>query len=1304
MSTIKTLDVKVNGLPADQKYRFSFSNKGGNWPVRVSPLSGVFYPNSVKTYVYFCSTTGECPESDPNVFYNVPVSDPAIAGLDLDHKSLYSVLQLVVTEFDCDEVVYTYPCIVECDECIPKLSFNTDNISMTAADGLSKILNINIEGIIPNQSYSYQLDGAGGSWPVKITPRSGVIKTSETSYNVQALLEVCPSTGVCPSGHSSVLNYTTVPNNTSLLYSLVSMTVDPIDTFNTNYQSSSQSSFSVECDDCIPKLLASGPNVLELAQPVSAESFDVVLTNLMPNKQYSYTVQPTDANWPVILQPYSGTITSVSDIAIINMRATFCPTTGLCPTGTTNGLLPYTLADNSALSLGTIPKQARFRIKITDPCDHGTLDACSNQIGSSTLTYSNEIKVVCNNCIPQPQTSISSEVILNDSNTQTINATITNLIPGAEYKYLVKGLESNWPTLVYPYSGLIVANSETHFIPMTVSFCQSTGMCPNGTANIVPYTADTSYAANINLQTKNTKFRLEIDSVTYDFPNTYSNEVLAKCENCLPTLEVSIPTNTLLSDSNIYEFDATLNNTIPDQSYKFTFKSVDSNWPAIIYPESGTIVASSNSETLPVKLMFCGSTGVCANGMSNVLAYNADPSCLLNIGKLAKNVRLKMEVEQLGSNSSVINSNELHASCDDCISSTQVQATISEPDNVALINNSYSFVTNIDNLIPGESYKYVYKGINSNWPATVYPMSGIIKAVSSSFVIPTKVTLCTATGLCPSNTFNVIEYVNNDHCLIDDTTKNVNLVLEIQPANCSYSPVYSNQLNISCDNCIDQLFATIPTSARLSDSIDSYDINVNVGNMMVNRVYQYTFDSVDANWPVLVYPQSGTIRATSSTATIPATITFCPSTGVCPSGSPHVLSYNLEPECMIGFGGLDKYIRLKVDVKDIECEEVNASSNELRLSCVDCLHHVDVAHTGSLQVILTSGNGPDFAYELGTSVSGLIPGESYRYNVNYVDSNWPCIISRQSGEFTATTDHKTIKTNIGFCLPSGSCASYDDAILTYTPNAVYDKMDQKFITVNVSLDALDCSVPRVYSDDFTLFCKGCTPMNMNALSVKFSGAPSVIYSGCVCSGNQLALVNVSNALSNTNYDYTFTSSSNKITFSPASGTAVFGSSGSGTIMSVMDMSFSSGDIAVVQMKLHDSMNNIDAMDQLAIECQDKSCAPLNMLSVQFSGSPSIIYSGCACSGNTELALVSVTGASPYTDYNYTFTSSSNKLTFSPSSGTIAFGSAGVGTIMSVMGLSFGSGDISVVQIKLDDTVTGTEAMDQLVVQCQDVCN
>lgn len=324
MSTIKTLDVKVSGLHPNKKYRYNFTNKGGNWPVKVSPLSGIFYPNSVKTYVYFCSTTGECPASDPNVFFNTPTIDPSIPGLALDNKSLYSILELSVKEFDCDTIVTTHPCIVECDECIPKLNVSSESINLETLNVSESTFSCAVEGLIPNQPYKYEFSGLESNWPIKIIPRSGVIKTSNSSYTINGLVSVCESTTMCPSGSPNVFNYTTT-SDSDLLYSLIELSVEPIDTINNNFQAASKSTFSVLCKGCLSMnnqlgIQFSGAPTLTLSNCACSGSrlVSVSVTGAKPHDTYNYLFSSSTNN--ITFSPASG-ITTFSNAGSGNLMS-----------------------------------------------------------------------------------------------------------------------------------------------------------------------------------------------------------------------------------------------------------------------------------------------------------------------------------------------------------------------------------------------------------------------------------------------------------------------------------------------------------------------------------------------------------------------------------------------------------------------------------------------------------------------------------------------------------------------------------------------------------------------------------------------------------------------------------------------------------------------------------------------------------------------------------------------------------------------------------------------------------------------
>lgn len=313
MSTVKTLNFKVNGLNTYQQYKFNFTNKGGNWPVKVSPLSGIFYPSGLKTYVYFCANTGECPPSDAGVIFNSPSSSFTVPGLSLDKKSLYTILELSVSEIDTNQVLQTYPCIVECDECIPTLSVVVNDINLTATTGPSVSIVSDITGLVPNQVYNYRFQGEGGTWPVAIKPVSGTIISSTDKSTINALVSVCKPGALCNLNDASVLNKSLIDNVISPKYSLVSLSLDAVDPVNSNFQNSAQSSFAVSCKDCFSNLsvgFAESP-VLTLNNTNNnccsgTRLMLINISGLQPYETYNWSIS-SDSN-KIAFSPNAGTI------------------------------------------------------------------------------------------------------------------------------------------------------------------------------------------------------------------------------------------------------------------------------------------------------------------------------------------------------------------------------------------------------------------------------------------------------------------------------------------------------------------------------------------------------------------------------------------------------------------------------------------------------------------------------------------------------------------------------------------------------------------------------------------------------------------------------------------------------------------------------------------------------------------------------------------------------------------------------------------------------------------------------------
>lgn len=1586
MSTIKSIDVQVSGFDPDTKYNFIFKNKGGNWPVRVSPLSGVFFPKSVKTYVYFCSNSGECPESDPNVFYNVPENNLSTPGLDLDHKSLYTVLDLEIRDNSSNELLHAHPCIIECDQCIPSLSLAFNNgdgdITLTKDDGSSKIFNIKCEGLIPNQEYIYTLNGGGGNWPLKITPRSGVITTTSSNFTINGLLSFCPATGACPSTDPAIINYQNIENRrfSEDPYSIVNVSLVPNNTF----QNKIVGSFAATCSDCIPAIQILSPNFINIGDNHENNEFEITINNLVIGEQYNYSFNGLDGNWPLILSPQSGSIIATAESMKLPVVATFCTATGLCPSGSA-GIMPYTNLRSSSVALNSIKKQSRFKMSLnqntystpiaysndivavcndclpllrarvpsstklsfgqgnyvdfdleidnmvpgieyqyvfknidsnwpaivnplsgsiirsslenktytvpasvtfcqsTGLCPNGcpnvltynASSSCDNKIARfkaeiTAVGYdvpsvnSNAYIITCNDCIPQP-TIVIPNVVVGDDNESIFNVSINNLSPVSEYKYKFISLDSNWPVSINPLSGIIssvqdhslsvktsfcqttgvcpngnpnilqyTVGSDNQFnfgflnkfakvrleldpvlptnnnlatiysneamiqcsgcvplpsievpndiiiddsnviltsisgynlskntqynykiialdsnwptiispmsgiiagvtecgIPTTISFCESTGLCPNGSSNVLAYSIQ-----NLSQQIKYTKFHVEFDPVDGELPTVYSNESLVRCSGCLPSPSITVEKDIIVGENNVAIVHISGVNLSKNTEYKYNLISLDSNWPTTVNPISGVVVNATEC-SIPLSISFCASTGICSNGSRNVLAYDASTSySQFTLGLLQKSTKFQVKFDPVNNDLATVYSNEALARCDNCIPEPEIIL----PELIVIDDiNPVRFLLKASGLLEGVEYRYRFIGVDSNWPTILNPISGNI--ISSKTVeIPIEASFCAATGICPSGSKNVLNYAlaNSSQYDIGLLSKVSKAKLELIPNTLGLPTVYSNETTIVCSGCLDPLSAEFkpslianpsklnqnnniklyfngmipgveysyvleavknnwpmivnPTSGTLlsprtsgeasiyydicystglcpnnslyvlpytytsdsenrkqfnvrakikalnsslpevetysnifsikcdnSDCLpkititgipatggmefgDSYEINPVIENLLPDIVYTYKYKSLDANWPSIVYPISGTIRNVSKYE-IPTSIQFCRSTGLCPNDlNSSVLGYNLDSVCQTTNNALEitKFVSFMLEVEPLSGGLSKAYSNSSLLTITNNIGGLEVSYDSPVAadggsifgdndgVILNSVS--EGSYVLRTKATGLLVGEKYEYTVNYLDSNWPVVVSPQSGSFIATQDSKVIYTDVGFCFPSGECAmNTKDVILNYRTNSLYNKSKKEFVLLNLSVQQSGCVQSRVYGKDYKIECDECVANN--PLEVSISGGPLLDLGSC-CSGTRLMLVNINGASSSDRYKYEFSSLTNNLTFNqPSSGYMTFTNNGSGVVMGIANTSLSNYDEGVVRFRLFNESNGTEANDYLGIKCGPNECA------------------------------------------------------------------------------------------------------------------
>jgi hypothetical protein len=547
---------------------------------------------------------------------------------------------------------------------------------------------------------------------------------------------------------------------------------------------------------------------------------------------------------------------------------------------------------------------------------------------------------------------------------------------------------------------------------------------------------------------------------------------------------------------------------------------------------------------------------------------------------------IKLTVSPVNSSLQEPVSADFTVSCDNCIPklSLILPSTV-KLDRLSKNKTSINLVAS--NLKLGKQYVYHINSVDANWPAIVTPISGKLTAHYDSMNIPLTVTLCPSTGLCPSASSDVIDYSIDSNCLLgySNMERYVRFNADISGNECDsgYDKTYSNDVTVSCVDCLPRAKVSIPSIMLLS----SEDKNVNtftsdITDLAPGQKYEYSFKSVDSNWPTLVYPITGIISTESTSISLSSRITFCRSTGLCENAE-NLLDYTFDNSSLYS-EGLERYSSIVLEIKPVDCSSIPVStSNTMLVRCDGCLPVASLTHSSNSAILSSPGIN---RFQLSTSAQNLIPGETYSYGVNYVDSNWPTIVSKQSGEFVAVSSNKNILTELQFCFPSGTCSQNPVDVMPYRVSPITANTN-KYAVINLSITDTTSSSSPTISDDFTLTCSNCLP-NIN-YTMAFSGSPTLVLPSNCCSGNQVMRVNIGGAIAGDIHNYVLSSSSPNVSFMPTSGQIIFKQGGSGTIVSMMSTSLSSETSAIAQCKLTNVSSNIETVDFLVIKCGTNAC-------------------------------------------------------------------------------------------------------------------
>lgn len=388
------------------------------------------------------------------------------------------------------------------------------------------------------------------------------------------------------------------------------------------------------------------------------------VSGLIKREPYAYEIVGLGGNWPAIAVPATGFFIASSKGQTIDGVISFCANTGLCVSSNDNILTYNFINDYNSNDLFSV-----VRAEIT-PTNGGD------------VLYSSSAKVECSGCLPGVEVSLpSTNIILNTSNSYTLQASLSGLSYNTRYNYEFQCEDSNWPTVLSVPSGSFIAESSDAEVFTRITFCANTGVCESVGYDVLNYTLDNSLAyGNINPITR-LKLAITEDGGFNDV--IYSNNLTIECDNCLPKLNVALPTEPVtLSGPNNYCYDlvASVNGLIPYREYNYAFRSTVANWPCVVTPVSGIFKSSTSNGVIRSRLAFCPATSVCPSGTMGLLNYDISRYKYLFDSACGNFATVELSITPSDNSMPEAISDQLTIYCLDCLGAiTQPSLTINVP-------------------------------------------------------------------------------------------------------------------------------------------------------------------------------------------------------------------------------------------------------------------------------------------------------------------------------------------------------------------------------------------------------------------------------------------------------------------------------------------------------------------------------------------------------------------------------------------------------------------------------------------------
>ena len=198
-----------------------------------------------------------------------------------------------------------------CDKLISQNQY-TNNIILMTTGQLSVNINIPIDKMVPDQTYSYAFTPTFSNWPATLSPTTGLITRSGPSItngtasgNITSVFSYYPY--LLDNLNNSIpyqINgnaYKDYYNNN--VFTILNLTIsnDICNVYNNNY--------IISCDSCVPD--HTQPTLSLIASTGDIRNFiHATASGLNPNIDYSFNFQTINSNWPTHIEPKSGLVLS----------------------------------------------------------------------------------------------------------------------------------------------------------------------------------------------------------------------------------------------------------------------------------------------------------------------------------------------------------------------------------------------------------------------------------------------------------------------------------------------------------------------------------------------------------------------------------------------------------------------------------------------------------------------------------------------------------------------------------------------------------------------------------------------------------------------------------------------------------------------------------------------------------------------------------------------------------------------------------------------------------------------------------